>query len=126
MSNESAAPGRPAGPGPGAAAGKLDAGADVPLEAAVVKAIVAYLHRAGAWVRKPAKTEAGDPDLFVCYRGRFLAVEVKRPGGGKGTSKIQDWTLGQIRGAGGAAIVAESVEDVRQALLDLDAQEAIR
>lgn len=124
MSNENAAPGRPAGPRPRAAAGNLNAGADVPLEASVVKSIVAFLDRRGAWVRKPAKTEAGDPDLFVCYRGQFVAIEVKRPGGR--TRKIQRWTLEQISKAGGHALVAESVDDVRQALDYLDAQEAIR
>ena len=46
---------------------------------------------------------AGIPDIVVCYRGYFIAVECKA---GKGkTTALQDKNLKQIRDAEGIAIV---------------------
>ena len=57
---------------------------------------------------------AGIPDLIVCYRGRFVALEAKV---GRNTpTKLQAATIDKIRQAGGTAAVVYSVEDV-QALL---------
>lgn len=56
----------------------------------------------------------GCPDLIVCLSGRFVAVEVKRPGE-KPTDK-QTAALDAIRRAGGLAFVARSVDDVEKAL----------
>jgi hypothetical protein len=47
--------------------------------------------------------------LGILPGGRFLAVEVKRPGGK--VTEVQRWFLDQITAAGGVALV---VSDVRQ------------
>jgi hypothetical protein len=56
----------------------------------------------------------GCPDVLVCLDGRFVAVEVKRPGG-QATEK-QLAALDAIRRAGGLAFIATSVADVERAL----------
>jgi hypothetical protein len=58
--------------------------------------------------------EAGIPDLLCCYRGSFVGIEVKQPG--EQPSKAQKYQLDRIRDAGGTAIVAETLDDVKQGL----------
>lgn len=58
---------------------------------------------------------AGIPDIVACDDGRFVAFEVKRPGG-KPTA-LQTITLGRIRASGG---VAEMVTSAQQAQAVLD------
>lgn len=50
---------------------------------------------------------AGIPDLLVCYFGRFVGIEVKRPGGE--ATRLQERTMDVIRRAGGSAFAADSV-----------------
>lgn len=52
----------------------------------------------------------GLPDLIGCYRGRFFAIELKKPGGH--ATDLQAFTLQQITDAGGFASVAHSVKEV--------------
>ena len=54
---------------------------------------------------------SGIPDLIVCYRGRFIAFEVKAVNGK--TTVLQTLTLRKIQKAGGLAVVVRSVEDVK-------------
>ena len=54
---------------------------------------------------------AGIPDIIVCHKGRFIALEAKV---GRNTpTTLQAATIDQIRKAGGTAVVVYSVEDVR-------------
>ncbi|MFI3162919.1 MAG: VRR-NUC domain-containing protein [Bacillota bacterium] len=55
---------------------------------------------------------AGIPDIIVCYKGRFIAFEVK-----VGTNKptvLQAITIKKILKAGGYALVVRSIEEVRE------------
>ena len=54
---------------------------------------------------------AGVPDIICCYKGLFIALEVKTPDG-KPTA-LQDATIKRIRETGGVAEVVRSVEDVK-------------
>jgi penicillin-binding protein-related factor A (putative recombinase) len=54
---------------------------------------------------------AGVPDIICCYKGKFIAFEVKAPDGK--TTVLQDATIKRIRGAGGSAYVVRSVEEVK-------------
>lgn len=92
----------------------------MPREAAIVKAGNEEVRSRGGWVRKPAKTEAGDPDVHGCYRGLFVAIEYKQPG--ESPSRLQLWTLGQIRAAGGRTCIARSRGDVSDFLDAIDAE----
>jgi len=58
----------------------------------------------------------GTADILCCYRGQFLAIEVKRPKSEFGPktypSKDQKSFLEKIDAAGGFAMVARSVDEV--------------
>lgn len=56
-------------------------------------------------------TPAGIPDLICCFRGRFIALEVKLPHKSSKPSDIQLKTIDRIREAGGIAAVVRSVEE---------------
>lgn len=55
---------------------------------------------------------AGVPDIICCYKGLFIAFEVKAESG-KATA-LQDATIQRIRKAGGIAEVVRSVEEVKR------------
>lgn len=54
---------------------------------------------------------AGIPDVIVCYRGRFIALEVKTQRGKP--TVLQEVTIRQILKAGGIATIVRSVGEVR-------------
>lgn len=56
----------------------------------------------------------GGADLIGIYKGRFVAIEVKRPG--KKTTEEQESFLEAIRRNGGIAGVCYSPEDVKKLL----------
>lgn len=55
---------------------------------------------------------AGVPDIICCYKGLFIAFEVKTDDGK--TTALQDATIKRIRKAGGIAEVVRSVEEVKR------------
>src|SRR5690242_9737335 len=98
------------------------------LEQSIQSAILAYLRMKGVPCYKhqnagiyregryiPSHTR-GVSDIIGCIptSGRFLAIEVKRPGG-KLTQEQQQF-IDMISGAGGLAFVAHSVEECRKYL----------
>jgi Holliday junction resolvase len=52
----------------------------------------------------------GIADILGCYKGRFLAIEVKRKG--QNPTELQQAFIDQIQRAGGLAFVARSSDDV--------------
>ena len=56
----------------------------------------------------------GVPDIICCYKGRFLGLECKLPGGR--LTKLQKRTIEKINRAGGVACRVESVEDVKRVI----------
>jgi hypothetical protein len=60
----------------------------------------------------------GIPDILVCYRGQFVAFEVKTWRGEAQPHQKEE--LAEIRSSGGAAHVVRSVADVRTILHSLD------
>lgn len=78
---------------------------------------MAHLRERGAWVWKVRdECTAGIPDIVGCYRGRFIAFEVKTDVGR--ASKLQEYVIRQIVTSGGIAVVVRSIEDVDVALSD--------
>lgn len=57
---------------------------------------------------------AGIPDLIVCYKGKFIAFECKRPGGKP--TLLQKITMNKIEKAKGIARIVTSVEEVREVI----------
>ncbi len=91
-------------------------------ERRLVQKIQAYLEQQGARSFKihgdDSYQEAGIPDLLVCFRGRFIGLEVKLPG--ETPSPLQEKVLREIKGSGGIAAVVTSVEQVRNLLAKLE------
>jgi Holliday junction resolvase len=84
--------------------------------------LMEQLRKRGAWVVKyPAGPHGaiGTPDLLCCYRGLFLAIEVKATRGEQPTS-MQRRQLDLIVTAGGHALVAHPAGKTYPAT-DLDA-----
>ena len=57
---------------------------------------------------------AGIPDIIACVGGRFVALEVKQPGGK--LSRLQEATIEKIRTAGGVAAMVTSVDEAKRVL----------
>ena len=93
------------------------------LERDVVAAIKKYLASLGSdvffWKEHggPYGT-SGVPDIICCYKGRFLGLEVKLPGGK--LTELQKRAIEKINRAGGIACRVESVEDVRAVIARAD------
>ena len=76
-----------------------------------------YLDSIGAWHIKTHGnmfSKAGTPDILSCVKGRFVAIEVKRPGGV--VSALQKANIKLIQQAGGVAFVAESLLEAKRHL----------
>lgn len=76
-----------------------------------------HLKEIGAYYVKFHATgfsRSGVPDILVCIRGRFVAIEVKQEKGV--VSALQEAHQRQIIAAGGVAIIAWSFEGYLQAL----------
>lgn len=79
--------------------------------------IKSYLKSKGAYYFKHHGnqfSQVGVPDIIVCYKGRFIGIEVKNETGK--TSPLQDVNLKMINDAGGIGIVARCVEDVSKVI----------
>lgn len=69
--------------------------------------IKAFLKSKGAWLIKywagAQFTKSGIPDLLICYKGHFIAVEVKAENGHP--SELQLYNVKKIKEAGGHAFI---------------------
>ena len=61
---------------------------------------------------------AGIPDIICCYRGRFVAFEVKNEKGK--TTVLQDVNIRNIQKADGIAVVVRSLEEVKTVIESLE------
>ncbi|HEY3789600.1 MAG TPA: hypothetical protein VGL71_12140, partial [Urbifossiella sp.] len=107
-----------------------------PLEREIQRSIIAFLESRGAVVIRAnsgmlpradggrmrcVSCSAGSvSDVLACYHGRFLAVEVKRPG--KVPSEGQAAFLAAVERSGGIGIVATGIGDVEAVLDQVDAE----
>lgn len=86
-------------------------------EKTIENKIKKYLRDKGAYCVKyhgNQFSQVGVADLLVCYKGRFLAIEIKNETGK--TSPLQDVNIELVRKAGGISFVARSVEDVSKVI----------
>lgn len=69
----------------------------------------------GAYVVKVIQaSKAGIPDLLVCFKGKFIAFEIKTPTSMHRVSKLQSYNLRNIQKSQGLAFVVSGVSDVRE------------
>lgn len=89
----------------------LDWFLDMTPESKVKAQIKTYLKSIGAYQFWPVQTGYGSPalDCFACVKGRFISIEVKRPGVFKATPR-QRLIAAEVVTAGGLAFVTDSLE----------------
>ena len=61
--------------------------------------------------------EAGISDIIACVNGRYVAIEVKKPGGV--VSALQTRFIESVERAGGIGFVAYSLDEVKERLKDI-------
>ena len=93
------------------------------LERDIVTAIKRYLASLGSdvffWKEHGSVYGTnGVPDIICCYKGRFLGLECKLPGGR--LTELQKRAIEKINRAGGVACRVESVEDVKRVIARVD------
>ena len=90
----------------------------IPTEKEVTKSIRQFLDALGIWHFKHWSGQytsiRGISDILGIYKGKFLAIEVKRPGGK--LSYDQSLFLDVVERNGGIAFKAESTDDVMNGL----------
>ena len=83
------------------------------LEKQIQTKIIKYLESINSVVIKTINTnKAGVSDLIVCYKGKFIAIEIKAKNGK--VSKLQEVFIKKIINAGGYGFVAYSIDDVKK------------
>lgn len=94
----------------------------MPRESTIVEAIIRELKARGAWYVKyhgHRAGRAGVPDILCCYRGLFVAFEVKAPGG-KPQTKLQVLEEKRIQEADGISVVVKSRLEAAAKLDEVD------
>ena len=88
-------------------------------EAKIKDEIRKWLAEQGAYVFSPVQMGYGKQtvDLLVCWKGFFVAIEVKAPG--KKLTNRQYLILDEIANTGGITVIANGLADLRF-LLDMD------
>jgi len=78
--------------------------------------------KGGIWfkIHGGAMQTTGIPDIVGCYRGRFVAFEVKVPGKESTLTPRQAWTLNRIRFYGGFSAMVTSYEAAVALLEEFD------
>lgn len=81
--------------------------------------IIKVLRKEGAFAQKihgGTFQSRGLPDIIMCYRGRFIGLEVKLPGKESTVSDLQRKKLWDIYNAGGYAMMVTSVQEASRVL----------
>ena len=77
--------------------------------------ILKYLEANNFYVFKTINTnKRGVPDIIALYDGKYIAIEVKRRG--NRPTQLQEEHLSMIENAGGIAMVAYSLDEVKEQL----------
>ena len=85
-------------------------------EGRVKKKVKEYLQSIGAWYYMPVSNgmgRVGCPDILVCYKGAFVAIETKAPGKIGHVTANQQREINGIQRANGLAHVVDDVEQVK-------------
>ena len=90
-------------------------------EQTIQSEILKYLKSVGAYtIKVSAATKSGIPDIICCYKGRFVAIEVKRPETKTNVSPLQVANITMIINAQGRALVAWDKEKVKTFINNID------
>lgn len=82
------------------------------MEQQIQNKIIKYLQSVGAYVVKViAANRAGVPDIIFCYKGKFIALEIKDK---SKLTELQKYNINSIVLSGGIAVVVKNIEDVKE------------
>lgn len=89
-------------------------------EQVVQKAIIKYLKTKAYVVKIVSASKSGIPDLLVCYKGKFIALEVKTPDKKNNVSDLQEHNISEIMKYGGLAYVVWELKQVKEIIKGLE------
>lgn len=95
-------------------------------ESQLTSQIKNYLKMKGAYCEKifgGGFQSSGIPDILCCYKGLFIAIEVKSPTGKGRASDIQKLKVKTIRQCGGIAFITDNIEEVERLFNWIDASD---
>ena len=67
-----------------------------------------------------AVTAKGTPDILCCYKGKFIALEVKTPDKKNNVSDLQEHNINEIIKNGGLAYVVWELNQVKKIIEGLE------
>lgn len=83
------------------------------MESKLQKKCIDYLNQKDCYVVKVVKaSKGGVPDIIVCYKGSFIAFEIKNPNGKGKLSELQKYNINKIIKAEGRAYVIEDFNEL--------------
>lgn len=85
-------------------------------EGKVKDGVKKFLKERGAWFFMPVSNgmgQVGIPDIIICYKGVFVAIETKAPDKVANLTPNQKRVLDEIRQHNGFAFVVDSTDDLK-------------
>lgn len=83
--------------------------------------VIKYLAEKGAYVVKTVSaSKKGVPDVIACYKGKFIAIEMKTPEKRHNTTPLQDYNIARVLKAGGYAMVVVHPEELHWVIKEID------
>ena len=92
-------------------------------EGRIKKELRRYLSDIGAFwsnVQGGPGSKPGDPDMVICYEGRYIGIEAKTRDGKQ--SEIQRLRQGEIQRAGGLYWVIRSLDELKERIKEIQCQ----
>ena len=89
-------------------------------EQTIQKSIIKYLKTKAYVVKIVSASKSGIPDLLVCYKGKFIALEVKTPDKKNNVSDLQQHNINEIIRNGGLAFVVWELNQVKDIIKGLE------
>jgi len=93
-------------------------------EGKVKDGVKKFLKERGAWFFMPVSNgmgQAGIPDIVICYKSLFVAIETKAPGKADNVTPNQERVMREIRLNDGFAFVVDSTDDLTMLFDSIDA-----
>lgn len=91
------------------------------LESNFQQEVIKYLDEVGAYVLKThvsSYQKQGEPDITCCYKGRYIAFELKRSPREQPT-ELQKYKMKCIRNAGGIAARVDNLNQIKEVLYEV-------
>ena len=89
----------------------------------IQSSIIKYLESRGAVVINQMASggqKRGISDLTACYKGKYIALEIKKPKGTYDLTLAQQVFINKVRKAGGIAGKFTSISEVKELLDNID------